>query len=107
MQDAVYGGRVDNAYDTRVLEVYLQRYFDPRLITGEQKELADGLSLPASNRHADYLRIVESLHDVTAPPFLGLPSNVERTLQRRKSADTVRHLMRLTATSADSQSATR
>lgn len=32
MVDAIYGGRVDNPHDTRVLETYLRRYFNSEVV---------------------------------------------------------------------------
>jgi len=35
MENAIYGGRVDNVYDMRVLQSYLVQSFDNKLLTGE------------------------------------------------------------------------
>ena len=35
MENAIYGGRVDNIYDMRVLQSYLVQLFDNKLLTGE------------------------------------------------------------------------
>lgn len=35
MENAIYGGRVDNTYDMRVLQSYLVQLFDNKLLTGE------------------------------------------------------------------------
>ena len=35
MENAIYGGRVDNIYDLRVLQSYLVQLFDNKLLTGE------------------------------------------------------------------------
>ena len=35
MENAIYGGRVDNIYDMRVLQSYLVQLFDSKLLTGE------------------------------------------------------------------------
>jgi hypothetical protein len=33
-QNAIYGGKIDNEFDNRVLEVYLTDYFNETVITG-------------------------------------------------------------------------
>ena len=35
MVDAIYGGRVDNPQDMRVLETYLRRYFNSDVVRGK------------------------------------------------------------------------
>jgi len=39
MENAIYGGRVDNTYDMRVLQSYLLQLFDTKLLTGEVNTL--------------------------------------------------------------------
>lgn len=34
MVDAIYGGRVDNPHDMRVLATYLRRYFNSDVVSG-------------------------------------------------------------------------
>lgn len=35
MENAIYGGRVDNTYDMRVLSSYLHQYFNSGVVTGQ------------------------------------------------------------------------
>ena len=35
-ENAIYGGRVDNTYDLKVLKSYLLHYFDTNVVTGTQ-----------------------------------------------------------------------
>ena len=35
MENAIYGGRVDNTFDMRVLRTYLEQCFDEFIITGQ------------------------------------------------------------------------
>lgn len=37
MVDAIYGGRVDNPHDMRVLTAYLQRYFNSEVVSFQAK----------------------------------------------------------------------
>lgn len=36
LENAINGGRVDNTYDLNVLKSYLQQYFEPNVVTGDQ-----------------------------------------------------------------------
>lgn len=49
MESAVYGGRVDNAFDMNVLVAYLKQYFNSETIPGQGKArqmLCDEIQLP-------------------------------------------------------------
>ena len=53
MENAIYGGRVDNTFDMRVLVSYLLQYFDAGLLSGSGrarsgKRLVANISLPQS-----------------------------------------------------------
>ena len=53
MENAIYGGRVDNTYDMRVLISYLHQFFDNSVITGKtgytQSSKKPGTGLPIGN----------------------------------------------------------
>ncbi|CAE7770330.1 DYNC2H1 [Symbiodinium sp. KB8] len=91
MESAVYGCRVDNGYDARVMRVYLRRMFHPsvlskavggggRPLTGSA--LSHPLTLPDSTNAADYSRMVDGLPDLDVPAVFGLPPNIDRSVQR-------------------------
>ena len=53
MENAIYGGRVDNVFDMRVLTSYLLQYFDGSLLSGSAKgrsgkRLVANVTLPMS-----------------------------------------------------------
>jgi len=53
MENAIYGGRVDNTFDMRVLSSYLLQYFDADLLSGATKSrsgkrLVANITLPQS-----------------------------------------------------------
>jgi dynein heavy chain 2 len=88
MENAIYGGRVDDPFDFRVLKAYLARYFTSAVITGKQELLPErsDMRLPSTNVHADYAALIEKLPDSDLPNFFGLPDNIERSVQRTASA---------------------
>ena len=53
METAIYGGRVDNTFDMRVLQSYLQQFFNSDVITGHTSTSKSGRhgrpSLPVGN----------------------------------------------------------
>ena len=51
-ENAIYGGRVDNPFDMRVLRSYLAQYFNKDVLSGggarRPKKLAAGVAMPTS-----------------------------------------------------------
>eukprot|EP01135_Chromosphaera_perkinsii_P005308 Nk52_evm1s338 gene=Nk52_evmTU1s338 len=92
-ENAIYGGRVDNMYDFRVVSAYVTNFFNTEvfgMLTGGAssrltKKLGANLALPTSNHHGDYMALINSLGDADTPSIFGLPPNVERSQQRTLS----------------------
>jgi len=102
MEDAIYGGRVDNPYDLRVLQTYLKKYFNSRLIGGTgSAEIATGIVVPGSTDHEEYSNAISQLGDTDQPALFGLPDNIERSLQRTISDAVIAQLRHLSAASAE------
>uniref|UniRef100_W5MJK1 Cytoplasmic dynein 2 heavy chain 1 n=1 Tax=Lepisosteus oculatus TaxID=7918 RepID=W5MJK1_LEPOC len=98
LENAIYGGRIDNLFDLRILRSYLEQFFNCRLITGSQtrsKKLTAfpfQISLPSSCSIIDYRNIVENLPEDDRPSFFGLPANIERSSQHIISSQVISQL---------------
>ena len=59
---AIYGGRVDNPFDNRVMVSYLKQYFDSSVISenGRGKKLGP-LKLPGTTNHRVELESLEGI----------------------------------------------
>jgi len=102
---AIYGGRVDNEHDVRVLVTYLRRFFHrdilpPGVSTPPARKLAPTIELPSSSRKEDYVQLIHRLSDTDAPQLFSLPDNIESTVQQTASAAVVSSLRRLAAVSS-------
>ncbi|CAM9367763.1 unnamed protein product [Discosporangium mesarthrocarpum] len=103
MEDAVYGGRVDNPFDMRVLTAYLQAMFNSdvvgSVVGGADRggQLSRFLTVPGTNRYSDYIHAVQQLPDMDHPSVFGLPDNIERSVQRAGSSSVIAGLRRLSA----------
>ena len=66
---AVYGGRVDNTFDARVLGSYLSQYFNNDVIgdssRGRSKvvQLGPGIVVPTSSSYDDYIQLIRNLSE--------------------------------------------
>ncbi|XP_067663541.1 cytoplasmic dynein 2 heavy chain 1-like isoform X1 [Haliotis asinina] len=90
---AIYGGRVDNPFDIRVMVSYLKQLFDVSVLSpqGRNKRLGP-LKLPNSTNIRDYIDTIESLPEFDKPSYFGLPENIERSAQRIISSQVISQL---------------
>ncbi|XP_026994578.2 cytoplasmic dynein 2 heavy chain 1 isoform X2 [Tachysurus fulvidraco] len=96
LENAIYGGRVDNVCDLRVLRSYLHQFFSNKTLTHSHTRATSAfppqINLPNSCCIADYQRVVESLPEDDKPSFFGLPANIERSAQRITSMQVISQL---------------
>ncbi|KAL8606248.1 Cytoplasmic dynein 2 heavy chain 1 [Nucella lapillus] len=100
---AIYGGRVDNVFDLRVLVSYLHQFFESGVINDKSKNKRLGpMRMPISANIEDYQEAIEGLPEFDKPSYFGLPENIERSAQRIISAQVISQLRTLQR--ADTQS---
>ena len=91
MSQCIYGGKVDNSFDAKLLAAFLDKLFtvtsfegDLPLVKGVGVEGGDAGSdcilLPEGSRREELLDWVMRLPDSQSPSWLGLPNNAERVL---------------------------
>ncbi|KAJ1659203.1 dynein heavy chain [Dispira simplex] len=84
LTQSVYGGRIDNEFDQRLLESFVESLFTSRsfdlqfpLVTSN----AEGsLMIPEGTKPEHFLAWVNDLPEHEPPTWLGLPSNAEKLL---------------------------
>ncbi|EEC18129.1 cytoplasmic dynein heavy chain, putative [Ixodes scapularis] len=97
-ETAVYGGRVDNPFDMRVLRSYLGQFFDSAVVSGtprSKRNLAPSVAVPTAPDYEVHLKVIEQIADEDSPAYFGLPSNIDRSVQRTLSAQAVSQLRTL------------
>ena len=96
MEDAIYGGRVDNAFDVRVLRAYCASFFADRLASdssaGADVLYGTPLRMPSTPDYNAFKKIIAQLPDNDAPYVFSLPDNIERSLQRNNSVMLIKQL---------------
>jgi len=104
MENAIYGGRVDNVFDMRILAAFIAEVFRPDLMGGRGLTLFGDIAVPASNSHADYLAVIAKLPNIDTPGLFSLPDNIERSVQRATSTQVITSLKALSVSAAAASS---
>ncbi|KAK3929891.1 Cytoplasmic dynein 2 heavy chain 1 [Frankliniella fusca] len=95
LEKAIYGGRVDNTYDSCVLISYLQQFFNKAVLHEGSKLISDGIHVPNTSDFNDHCKTIQQLSEKDKPSYFGLPNNVDRSWQRVSSAVVVNQLKML------------
>mmetsp|Transcript_9476 Transcript_9476/g.27062 ORF Transcript_9476/g.27062 Transcript_9476/m.27062 type:complete len:1740 (-) Transcript_9476:175-5394(-) len=108
LENAIYGGRVDNPFDLKVLNTYLDQFFSSEVVAvgggGRVKALpgTKGVSLPSSTHHGDYMALINNLSDTDTPSLFSLPANIDRAAQQANSTRVVGQLKAMAVASSTS-----
>ncbi|KAJ8798090.1 hypothetical protein J1605_001581 [Eschrichtius robustus] len=91
LENAIYGGRIDNYFDLRVLQSYLKQFFNSSIIDvlnqrNKKSIFPYSIYLPKSCSILDYRAVIEKLPEDDKPSFFGLPANIARSSQRMISS---------------------
>nr|XP_018911901.1 PREDICTED: dynein heavy chain, cytoplasmic [Bemisia tabaci] len=107
LSQCIYGGKIDNDFDQRLLTSFLTKLFTPRSFEADFALVAnvDGVAGgPTGNRHItmpdgarrdQFLHWIESLADRQTPSWLGLPNNAEKVLLTTRGTDLVSKLLKM------------
>uniref|UniRef100_A0A8C5Q446 AAA+ ATPase domain-containing protein n=1 Tax=Leptobrachium leishanense TaxID=445787 RepID=A0A8C5Q446_9ANUR len=100
MAQSIYGGRIDNEFDQRLLNTFLERLFTTSSFDGEFKLACkvDGhkdILMPDGIRREEFVQWVELLPDTQTPSWLGLPNNAERVLLTTQGIDMISKMLKM------------
>ncbi|XP_011314571.1 dynein heavy chain, cytoplasmic isoform X1 [Fopius arisanus] len=105
LSQCIYGGKIDNDFDQRLLASFLRKLFTPRSFESDFALVAnvDGgsqgnqrhITMPDGTRRDHFLKWIESLSDRQTPSWLGLPNNAEKVLLTTRGTDLVSKLLKM------------
>ncbi|CAH0687821.1 unnamed protein product [Spodoptera exigua] len=104
LSQCIYGGKIDNSFDQRLLHSFLCKLFTPKSFEADFALVAnvDGASgnqrhitMPDGNRRDHFLKWIEELSDRQTPSWLGLPNNAEKVLLTNQGSDLVSKLLKM------------
>ncbi|XP_050295050.1 dynein heavy chain, cytoplasmic isoform X2 [Anthonomus grandis grandis] len=104
LSQSIYGGKIDNAFDQRLLQSFLNKLFTSKSFEGDFALVANIDNGPNGNRHITmpdgtrrdhFLKWIESLADRQTPAWLGLPNNAEKVLLTTRGTDLISKLLKM------------
>ncbi|TNN61008.1 Cytoplasmic dynein 1 heavy chain 1 [Liparis tanakae] len=100
MAQSIYGGRIDNEFDQRLLNSFMDRIFTKQSFDSEFKlaHKVDGhndIKMPDGIRREEFMHWVEMLPDTQTPSWLGLPSNAEKVLLTTQGTDMMGKMLKM------------
>ncbi|KAF2072162.1 hypothetical protein CYY_006521 [Polysphondylium violaceum] len=94
----IYGGRVDNEFDMRLLNSFLEQLFTPSAFNQDFPLVPSiGISVPEGTTRAQFVKWIETLPDNSTPLWLGLPENAESLLLSNKAKKMISDLQKMQA----------
>jgi dynein heavy chain 2 len=89
IENAIYGGRVDDVQDIGKLQIYLRKLFNAEI---GAKKITTLFDIPNSSKWSDYKALINNLPETDNAVHLGLPANIDRTIQKNYSRSTIFNL---------------
>ncbi|KAJ3290947.1 hypothetical protein HK104_006430 [Borealophlyctis nickersoniae] len=85
----VYGGKIDSEFDQKLLESFVEAFFDAANYDSntalvEESEGIQALAVPDGTRIEQFLDWINKLPEQQPPTWLGLPNNAEKVLMASK-----------------------
>ena len=98
----IYGGKIDNIFDHRLLVSFLEKLFTPKsfesdfvLVDACNLESGKPITMPEGIRRDHFLHWVNQLPERQTPSWLGLPDSAEKVLLTNQGSVLVSKLLKL------------
>ena len=93
----LYGGKVDNEYDNKILKSLVDQYFSPKCFDRDFQLFYSAnedecLYIPEAIKTSQYIEWIDKLPAVESPAWSGLPVNVEKILKETQAIHTIKKL---------------
>ena len=91
-ENAIYGGRIDNEMDGKVLGALIRFYFSNNMLVGKTQIPQINLAIPQSNQPKEYSLFVQKLSETDTPSLFGLPNNMDKTVSKYNTTILINNL---------------
>ena len=109
MAQCIYGGKIDNEFDQRLLASFLEKLFtaesfnpDFELVV-KNSDGGETICMPEGIRRDQFLHWIEALGDRQTPSWLGLPNNAENVLLTTRGTALLASLLKMTVLEDDDE----
>ncbi|MCQ2815661.1 MAG: AAA family ATPase [archaeon] len=93
ISQSMYGGKIDNEYDMKILESLVKMYFNektydfnyPLYKSSKGDQGGQMLTVPDQRNNAGFIEWIKTLPAVESPEWSGLPSNAEKLVRETAS----------------------
>eukprot|EP00761_Pharyngomonas_kirbyi_P012437 gb/GECH01012464.1/.p1 GENE.gb/GECH01012464.1/~~gb/GECH01012464.1/.p1 ORF type:complete len:4713 (+),score=1227.40 gb/GECH01012464.1/:1-14139(+) len=96
--ESIYGGRVDNDFDHKLLKSFLKSFFDPKAYDEAFKLFSspnDSLTVPEGTKRQHFIEWIDQLPERETPEWLGLPNNVSLMLRTKEGTQTTNKMLKI------------
>ncbi|KAI8974487.1 dynein heavy chain [Pilobolus umbonatus] len=111
LKQSIYGGRIDNEYDQRLLDSFVNTLFKPECydidfeVVKSCGEDEKSVVVPDGTKMEHFLEWVNKLPDREPPTWLGLPGNAERVLLTLKGNNMLSKVRKMKSLTDDDEAA--
>ena len=92
IHQSMYGGKIDNEYDMKILESLVNLYFNEKtydfnypLFKTSSENQSNVLKIPDKSSNSGFIEWINSLPNVESPEWSGLPNNAEKLVRETAS----------------------
>ncbi|XP_022096690.1 cytoplasmic dynein 1 heavy chain 1-like isoform X2 [Acanthaster planci] len=101
LSQCIYGGRIDNDFDQRLLTAFVNKLFRVSSFESEFSLIKDidgkgrNVNMPDGIRREQFVQWAEGLPENQTPSWLGLPNNAEKVLLTNLGASMISKLLKM------------
>ncbi|XP_012938795.1 cytoplasmic dynein 1 heavy chain 1 [Aplysia californica] len=102
LAQCIYGGKIDNDFDQRLLTSFVNKLFTPKSFEGDFPLVQDidgikgkHITMPDGVRREQFVQFVENMEGSQTPSWLGLPNNAEKVLLTTQGSSMIANLLRM------------
>lgn len=97
LSQCIYGGKIDNEFDQRLLVSFLEKLFNPKCFENDYPLVQAGkkIHMPEGVRRDQFIAWIDGLPEKQSPEWLGLPNNAETVLLTNLGKATIVKLLKM------------
>ncbi|XP_013402014.1 cytoplasmic dynein 1 heavy chain 1-like isoform X1 [Lingula anatina] len=100
LSQCIYGGKIDNDFDQRLLNSFLNKLFTPKSFDADfplvtAAEAGKAITMPDGIRREQFVQWSDNRTELQTPSWLGLPNNAEIVLLTNQGSDLVNKMLKM------------